>query len=155
VLLLEEVVLVNQIHSAALMPRVGLLIAAMAGVLVSGCGSGGMGRVSGTVTHQGQPLQAGTVTFIATDGERPNASGDIQPDGSYSLQTTEPGDGAVVGEYQVAISGVDSAVYNTPMPGMPAEVPKSVIPEKYSDPSTSGLTATVESGSNTKDFDLQ
>lgn len=138
-------------------PQVGLFVAAIAGLLTTGCGSDGptMGRVSGTVNYQGKPLSTGTVTFVATNGTNPNATGTIQSDGSYSLQTTEPDDGAVVGDYKVAITDVDSAVYNTPMPGMPPEVPKSAIPNKYSDSNSSGLTATVEAGRNTKNFDLE
>ncbi|MEJ7638585.1 MAG: hypothetical protein WKF75_11580 [Singulisphaera sp.] len=65
-----------------------------------------MGRVSGTVTFQGKPLEKGTVTFISTDSQRPNATGTIQA-GSYTLQTTEPGDGAVVGDYKIAVSDID------------------------------------------------
>jgi hypothetical protein len=129
----------------------------MSSVAVFGCGSGGptMGRVSGTVTFQGKPLDSGTVTFIATDGKNPNATGAIKPGGTYSLQTSEPGDGAVVGDYKVAITDVDPSSFNTPLPGAPAAVPKSAIPKLYQDSSTSGLTAKVESGSNTKDFVLK
>lgn len=122
---------------------------------LAGCGSGGpvMGRVSGTVTYQGKPLPKGTVTFIPTDSTRPSATGTIN-NGAYTLQTTEPGDGAVVGGYKVAVSDVDSEVMNTPVPGMPVEAPKSAIPKKYGDANASGLTAEVQSGSQTKNFDL-
>ena len=138
----------------AWLARLALAVAALS---AAGCGSSGpqMAPVSGTVQYQGQPLKAGTVTFAPTDGERPSATGTIQPDGTYTLQTTEPGDGAVVGDYRVAITDVDSNSYVTELPGMPPSVPKSAIPQKYTDPNTSGLTATVESGANTKDFELQ
>lgn len=137
--------------------RFGLTLAVAAGLFASGCGSGGprMGRVSGTVTYQGEPLKAGTVTFIATDTQRPNATGTIEADGSYSLQTSVPGDGAVVGDYKVAISDLDPNDFNTEMPGMPLQIPKSAIPKQYTDAGTSGLTATVESGRNRFDFDLK
>lgn len=132
--------------------RVHALLACLALV---GCGSGGpaMGRVSGTVTYQGKPIPKGTVTFIPTDGTRPSATGTIN-DGAYTLQTTEPGDGAVVGGYKVAISDIDPAVLNTAVPGMPVQAPKSLIPKKYGDANTSGLTAEVQSGSQTRDFPL-
>jgi len=113
-----------------------------------------MGRVSGTVKAGGKPLEAGTVTFVSTDGQRPNATGAIQPGGTYTLQTVEPGDGAVVGDYKVAISDVDSTALNTALPGAPVAAPKSAIPKKYQDANASTLTATVERGSNTKNFDL-
>jgi len=147
---------VHRIHAATLGHRIGFGAALLIGLFATGCGSGGpvMGRVSGTVKVDGQPLPKGTVTFIPTDGKSPNATGTIT-DGSYTLQTTEPGDGAVVGSYKVAISDVDASALNTALPGMPAPVSKSAIPKTYLDANTSGLTATVESGSNTKDFDLK
>lgn len=146
----------HRIHAATFARRVGLGLAMTFGLFLMGCGSGGptMGRVSGTVTVDGKPLSKGTIAFISTDAQRPNATGTIT-DGSYTLQTTEPGDGAVVGEYKVGISDVDSAALNTAMPGMPAPVQKSAIPKTYQDGNTSGLTAKVESGSNTKNFDLK
>ncbi len=112
-----------------------------------------MGRVSGTVKVKGTPLEKGTISFTPTDGQRPSATGTITK-GSYTLQTTEPGDGAVVGEYRVAFSDVDSAQLNTDLPGAPVKLAKSAIPKKYNDPGNSGKTATVKSGSNTIDFDL-
>src|SRR5262249_7052952 len=100
-------------------------------------------------------LDAGTVTFVATDGKNPNATGSIQPGGSYTLQTSEPGDGAVVGEYKVAITDVDPNAFNTSLPGAPTKAPKSALPKTYQDANTSGLTFKVESGSNRKDFELK
>jgi len=146
---------VHRNHAATLLRRAGLGVALIFGLFATGCGSGGptMGKVSGTVKVGGQPLAKGTITFIATDGKNPNATGAIE-NGSYTLQTTEPGDGAVVGSYNVAVSDADSAVMNTAVPGMPAPVQKSGIDKKYLDAGTSGLTATVEAGSNNKDFDL-
>jgi hypothetical protein len=153
----EENPIVNRIHAAGLGRHLGLGLALAFGVLGSGCGSGGptMGRVSGTVKVDGQPLTRGTVTFIATDSKNPNATGALDSSGRYSLQTTEPGDGAVVGSYKVAISDGDSKAMNTALPGMPPPVQKSAISKIYLDGNTSGLTATVESGSNTKDFELK
>ncbi len=98
----------RRLHAAALRYRVGHVVALLSALAAVGCGSSGptMGRVSGTVTYKGKPLEKGTVTFLSTDGERPNATGPIQA-GSYTLQTTEPGDGAVVGEYKIAVSDID------------------------------------------------
>jgi len=129
----------------------------MSVLAASGCGSGGpsMGRVSGKVTAGGKPLEAGTVTFISTDGQRPNATGAIQPGGSYTLQTVDPGDGAVVGDYKVAITDVDSKELNTALPGAPVTAPKSAIPKNYQDANSSGLTAKVERGSNSRNFTLE
>src|SRR5262249_47543041 len=146
----------QRFHAAARGLRIGLGLSVMFGLLALGCDSGGptMGRVSGTITYQGKPIPKGTVTFVATDGKNPNATGTIQA-GSYRLQTDEPGDGAVVGEYKVAISDIDQDTFNTELPGMPVKVPKSAIPKQYHNANTSGLTAKVERGSNTRDFDLK
>jgi len=148
---------VHRFRAAAPECRVALAVVVMSGLVAYGCGSGGpvMGRVSGTVTHEGKPLDHGTITFSPTDGQRPSATGAIQSGGSYTLQTAEPGDGAVVGEYKVAISDIDSNVFATDLPGAPVKVPKSSIPKKYSDPGTSSLTAKVERGSNKLDFDIK
>src|SRR4051794_39512672 len=101
----QENLIVHRIHAATLGHRIGLGLALVFGLFATGCGSGGpaMGRVSGTVKVDGQPLTKGTVTFVSTDGQRPNATGAIDSNGNYTLQTTEPGDGAVVGSYKVAI----------------------------------------------------
>lgn len=123
--------------------------------LGGGCGGGGpeMARVSGKVSYQGQPLGAGTVSYISTDPNRPNASGVIGPDGTFALQTREPNDGAQLGEYQVIISDIDPDAMNTALPGEPVEL-TSTLPAKYQSPTTSGLTRTVERGRNSHDFDL-
>jgi len=113
-----------------------------------------MGRVSGTVTHQGKPIEKGTITFLSTDGERPNATGAITA-GSYTLQTAEPGDGAVVGEYKIAVSDIDPDVYNTELPGVPIKKPKSAVPKKYLNADSSGLSFKVEPGSQTKNIELE
>jgi len=135
----------------------GYAIVVSSVLISSGCGSGGptLGKVSGNITVAGKPLDAGTVTFVSTDGQRPNATGAIKSGGSYSLQTVDPGDGAVVGDYKVAITDVDSTALNTALPGAPAAAPKSAIPSTYQDANKSGLTAKVERGSNTRNFDLK
>jgi len=118
------------------------------------CGSSGpaMGRVSGTVTYKGKPVPKGTVSFLPTTPGARNATGEIHPDGSYSLQTENPNDGAQVGEYSVTIFSHDEPVLDY-VPTKP--VPKKILtPQKYEKPDTSGLKATVASGSNTVNFEL-
>jgi hypothetical protein len=119
-----------------------------------------MGRVSGKVTFQNQPLTKGTVSFISTESSRPNANGAIGPDGVYTLHTPNVGSGAVVGDYEVMIGTIAPEEYDGQLPGMaPIEnmkKPKTeTIPKKYGDPKTSGLKETVKSGTNTFDFDLK
>lgn len=120
-----------------------------------GCGSSGpeMASVTGKVTYNGQPVPLGTVSFQSTDpkGGR-NASGAIQPDGTYTLQTEEPGDGAQVGDYRVGIVAREDPVLDY-IPKKPVP-PKRLVPEKYENPQNSNLTAKVESGSNEINFEL-
>lgn len=122
-----------------------------------GCGPTGpqMGSVSGKVTFNGKPVTKGMVTFVSSEPNRPNATGMLQSDGSYSLNTPEHGSGALVGEYKVAVSGKDPDAYNQVVaPGEPMKI-ESSIPAKFENPDSSGLTAKVVSGSNMHNFDLK
>lgn len=123
-------------------------------ILSVGCGSSGpaMGRVSGKVTYKGSPLTKGTVTFQSTAPNGRNATGEIQSDGSYTLQTEKPGDGALAGDYKVTIFAHDEELLDY-IPTKPLP-PKRLAPAKYEKTETSGLTATVKSGSNPLNFEL-
>src|SRR5262249_35449247 len=87
--------------------RASLLALSAAAVALTplACGRSGpeMARVTGTVTYQGKPVTKGTVSFVATDPGRRNATGQLDAQGYYRLQTEEPGDGAEVGDYDVAL----------------------------------------------------
>jgi hypothetical protein len=120
-----------------------------------------MARVSGTVTYQGKPVPKGAIAFVATDPSRPNATGKLDANGYYRLQTREAADGAQLGDYDVTISSRDDTPMNIGgqnivpqfVPKTPAK-PRRLTPEKYEDPKKSGLRRTVKSGSNTFDFEL-
>jgi hypothetical protein len=120
-----------------------------------------MAHVSGKVTYEGRPVMKGTVSFVATDPGRRNATGHLDPNGNYTLQTEERGDGAEVGNYEVTIYSHDDPTMNIGgQEIIPQYIPKTpikakrLIPEKYENPKTSGLRQTVKSGSNTFDFPL-
>jgi len=55
--------------------------------LAVGCGKG-KGKVSGTVTLDGQPLPAGTINFLPSKGT--GAGGSIE-DGKYSIDNVPAG----------------------------------------------------------------
>lgn len=76
-------------------------------VLASGCSSGRY-PVTGHVTYEdGSPLAAGTVIGEATvDGKPVSVQGIVEPDGSFSLGTQRPGDGALPGNYRVIVMPV-------------------------------------------------
>jgi Protein of unknown function (DUF1559) len=54
--------------------------------------------VTGKVTYQGKPVPHGTITFVPANG--PAATGEIRPDGSYTLTTFRDGDGALLGRIE-------------------------------------------------------
>ena len=111
-----------------------------------------MASVSGKVTYQGKPVMKGTVSFVPTDSGRRNATGQLDPNGNYKLQTESPGDGAELGDYNVTVYAHDEEVLQY-TPKVPQKVQRRV-PEKYENPKTSGLKRTVKSGSNSFDLEL-
>ena len=129
--------------------RNGLFLSATAMVLaaISGCGSSEVGSVEGVVSYHDKPLEHGRVVFHPEAG-RP-AFGDIGADGAFILTTRNPEDGALIGNHRVTIH-CDKA--SNPADAFSDRV--SLIPTRYQDPETSGLTAEVEAGSNTFNFEL-
>jgi hypothetical protein len=129
----------HQFAQAATLACLAIALATM-----FGCGSDRMkdAPVEGKVTYQDKPLEFGTVLFQPDIG--PPASGEIAPDGTFHLSTYAQGDGAVLGSHRVSIScaerraGAASPATDEPGAG------RSLIPEKYSFPGSSGLTAQVK-----------
>jgi hypothetical protein len=118
-----------------------------------GCGGGPeMAGVSGRVTYNGKPVSKGTISFVSTDPDRPNATGQLDANGRYRLQTHEPGDGARLGDYDVTIYTHQEERLQY-VPKTPQKVER-LTPEKYENPKTSGLKRTVKSGSNSIDLEL-
>jgi hypothetical protein len=136
-------------------------------VLLSGC-SGRFGgsnlpplvKVTGTVTYQGQPIEGADVTFNNVDAGY-TAIGKTDASGRFLLATAGQ-EGVGVGKQVVAIRRVD-VIDNTPAgvdvsAGGVASPPtiRWIVPEKYSVPSTAGLSAEVKTGSpNDFPFDLK
>lgn len=110
-----------------------------------------MAQVTGKVTYQGKPVPKGTITFVSEKGGR-NATGQLDPQGNYRLQTEKPGDGALLGEYKVTVYAHDEPVLDY-TPTTPVK-PKILTPTKYETPESTDLKATVKSGTNNLDFAL-
>jgi hypothetical protein len=108
--------------------------------------------VSGKVTHKGQPVPKGTITFQPDQGQP--SVGEIQPDGTYRLSTFDPGDGAVAGHYRVFV--IANTADPTKMPGSSPgwTPPKDLVPQKYNKAETSGLETTVSEDKKEYNFDL-
>jgi hypothetical protein len=130
----------------------GWLLAAVQLVALSGCSGQGdrppLGRVSGTVTLDGQPLADLEVTFSPEKG-RPSA-GRTDGSGRYELIYVLTTKGAKVGKHRVFIGGPpadadDGAAQKTG--------DRPTIPARYS--RQSELTADVKGGSNTFNFALE
>jgi hypothetical protein len=154
---------------------VAIALSVSATVVVLGCGGdeSGLGRrykVTGKVTYKGEPVPHGTVNFLPTNPPLPEgraATGEIK-DGYYSLGTTGNNDGALPGDYDVAIVAMDvdlaAAVSSKEAGGIihqgdaahqkAQKNAKKLIPDKYSSGATSGLKAKVDS-SKSFDFDLK
>jgi hypothetical protein len=142
---------------------------------IQGCGSKGpsLGKVSGKVTHKGQPVTKGTITFLPEDKNERAASGTIGSDGNYTLTTYTQGDGAVLGRHRISIVSrevdvpggkAQAAQTMSPQeimkgsqsPGMRDSPPAqtALIPARYNSPDTSGLSFVVKEGRNTYDIEL-
>ena len=145
----------------------GLLMGGLLCAVAAGCGGPRLGKVAGKVTVGGKPVTTGTIMFTPDEG--PSAVGAIQPDGSYTLTTLKPGDGAVVGTHRVTIEATsvgpgslaDPASFEEELKlaGQPTKVivpgkVERLVPDKYSQLSTTDLTAKVATGANQLDFDL-
>lgn len=122
----------------------GCLCAAFIGGL-TGCGGPNIVPVSGQVKMNGQPLTGvkGFVRVEPADGRA--AQGAIDPeDGTFSLTTYEDADGCLVGTHKAAVIANVSVG------------PKLIwlIPEKYANTKTSGLTVTIDEPTDSLTLEL-
>ena len=126
----------------------------------AGCGGGRDDApetvaAKGTVTVDGKPMPRLSVAFIPASGKL--ATGETDEQGNFTLTTNQPGDGAMVGSYSVAINQIQEV--SEAMPGMDGYKPPAPPPfaRKYTDAKTSGLNATVDADPSKNDFkfDLQ
>ena len=106
-----------------------------------GCGPSGppMYNISGTVQLESKAISKGTVTFEDSDAGFA-ATGNIQPDGKYSLKLRE-------GSYRVMLLPLfkDTIAGDGTPVSLPVD-PKS-IPQKYQSPERSGLKLDVKQDS--------
>lgn len=118
-----------------------------------GCGSGSdlvTYPVEGTVRMKGEGVPRATVVLYKKAGNGYEVFNQAESDetGAFRFQTMiAPGkfqDGVVPGEYAVSLSRFDTSQ----MTSMTSP-PKDLFPAKYTDPATSGLTATVAPGGTT------
>jgi hypothetical protein len=130
----------------------GILLA-----LPSGCdhATEPLAIVRGKVSYKGTLLRTGTIVFTpdtlrGTTG--PMARSEIQPDGTYALQTNGL-PGATAGWHRVTVMALEAGLAISPDGNL--IMPRSLLPEKYRDPELSGLSCQVRGGQeNRLDIDL-
>ena len=116
---------------------------------------------SGTVQFEKRPVEGATVVFQPDGaGHTRAATGVTDSSGNFKLQTYDAGDGAVPGKFKVTITKVTSTSTATSQESKSNDTaaPKTewIIPKKYGNVMTSGLTAEVKDGDkNEFAFDLQ
>jgi hypothetical protein len=128
---------------------------ALAAVLASGCNkspSEPLAETTGMVSFQGKPLTEGTVLFQDLS-QGINTQAKIGADGKYVVERAQ-GFGLPPGNYKVAIQ---PPLFVAPVSAGPPPPAKEYpnIPEKYRNPESSGLTATIKDGENELNFDMQ
>lgn len=121
--------------------------------------------ISGNVSYQGKPVKGGTLTFHTNGfGSYPVL---IRPDGTYAATDMPAGDMVVTVETESINPDKKKPIYGDKDSGskVMSPVPEGVnpkanlgeyvkIPPKYADQKKSGLTATLTTGKQSKDFDL-
>jgi hypothetical protein len=136
----------------------GLLLLA---VTMVGCGTG-PASVSGTVRFKGQPLPSGTVLFHGSDGSVGHSL--IDANGKYTLTNPPLGPVRITVQSHPVLPTKITGRFSMPPAAPPELTPKAPderktrvvpIPLRYRGPETSGLTCTVNAGSQRHNIDLQ
>jgi len=131
-------------------------------VLAAGCSGGGGGskfataEVSGKVLFKGKPLPGGSVSFLPDKTGGVAATATIDEQGNYKIT-------APVGPVRISVDNrmlQQKAPHGHILKRPGADDPSLIkgqyvaLPEKYYSPDSSGLTYTVEGGTQTHDITL-
>lgn len=137
------------------------LAASVLAALFVGAGCGGDGAtivpVRGRVTLAGQPVEGASV-MLHPEGEGRPATGLTDASGEFQLTTVDEFDGAMLGDYRVTVSLVrprGDVDYETAESGLDEMNLEYVVPQRYGDRDTSGLTAQVERGMSPLELELE
>jgi hypothetical protein len=129
-------------------------VSCLAALSLAGCADPDIIPIRGEVLYKGAPLKdvpQGLVRYIpkTSSGAARQASGRIQPDGSFELTTFKSADGVVPGDYNIVVSAYASGggvlSREQTEAGISVAGPRLIIPQKYISPTTSGLSDTVDS----------
>lgn len=107
-----------------------------------GCSRTGspVAKVKGRVLLDGKPMSMGSVVTLPTAGR--GAKAFIQHDGSFQLGTYAAADGALIGTHKAAVVAYEQPAHAGPESGNG----KLLVPKKYINPESSGLTIEVPTG---------
>jgi hypothetical protein len=106
-----------------------------------------MAQVHGKVTLDGKPLADGAVVTKPESGR--GAQGFIR-NGEFELGTKGKNDGASIGTHAVAVIAQEKPANAGPE----SKAGQLLVPERYTNPDTSGLTIDVQAGDNTPTLEL-
>jgi len=140
--------------------RVGLVIAVLSTAAtgaVTGCGEANpLGRraIYGTVSHQGQPVDYGSIQFSPEDAMRGVSSGAMIADGKYQITASQ---GLPPGSYRVMISSPDRSKQEKVEgpPGDERSLAVERIPKKYNLQTTLQIEVQKGRGSHQANFELK
>lgn len=117
-----------------------------------------LGKVSGTVTYEGKPLAQGNIVFQVASGR--DATAEIRDGQIVNISTFERNDGVTVGNVRLAVSSTEvtgtrqSRSEENPKETYTSEIRSSVIPLRYGNVETSGLSYDIVKGENNLNIEL-
>lgn len=138
-----------------------VLAACAAAVALAACGcstEGAVGDVAGKVTIDGKPAEGVALTFQGADGRVATASTDDQ--GDYTAVNVPVGTLTVTAAVLGGEGDSEGMIQKNAGadPSRPAAAPPKKkgpkLPERYADPTTSGLTHTATAGESRYDIPL-
>jgi hypothetical protein len=123
------------------------LLAALAAGVAAGCGGPRPYPVSGQAVYDDGQVASdleGSDVIFTSDELKVSSSGEIDANGRYTLTMRRHGDGALPGKYKVVIVPPDPRGGDDPK----FKTRKLALPKKYTDPTKTDLSATVEAKAN-------
>lgn len=141
----------RMLHPFALLSLAGLAF------LLAGC-SGGRGErvaethatLEGTVSFGNEKI---LVAMIVVKGNEGQASGFIDSDGHYKIDNVPVGEVSIGVNTEAGKGNLQSQRMSRAQGGDKTPLPKVIdIPQKFFDPSSSGIKTTIQKGDNTYDI---
>lgn len=126
-------------------------------MVIAGCSDGSTASgprpvpAAGMLTYNATAVPDATISLIPNDPSQPGAVARSDSTGAFKLTTGDRGEGAMPGDYKVSVTAivyeggenpgsVEEGNYN---PNAKPATPKYIVPQKFSNPETSGLTLTI------------